>query len=343
MPPRLASLTAPLSALLFTLTACSTPPSGAGGDTSVLLSAPSDVYTPAYSVARPADLPDDIVLQLTRRGGYLFVPAFINGEPVGPMLVDTGATLGVVAQGVAGRLRLPVVDRGQTVGVGGIEPFDFHRVDRLALGNPDDPDGFLGLASQRMAGLNLAAVGGAVGSGTAGIVAYTDFGPCPFTIDHAAATLTVHRPDTFTPPRDATVHRLERYRSLPLVRAAVAGRDARHDVWLILDYGADAPLTLPVSLLYRDPSVRAVAAHGTGRTGGIGGTVSSTQTWLRRLGFLGLDLEQLPANFEEPPPTMRDPNRPVGRVGNSLLQHFILTFDPPHGRIYAKWIPGRTP
>ena len=37
---------------------------------------------------------------------------------------------------------------------------------------------------------------------------------------------------------------------------------------------------------------------------------------------------------------MRDPRRPVGRVGNSLLKHFILTFDPARGRIYARWVPG---
>jgi hypothetical protein len=284
-----------------------------------------------YSIDEHDDWPDRIVLPLTKRDHYLFVPGHIDGSPIGAMMIDTGATLSVVAQGIAGRLGLPVDGQGRTVGIGGVESFDYHRIDRLELGGSEVR---LRLLAEQMAGINLHRFGG----GIAGIVGFTDLSDQPFTLDSTASLLTVHRADRFRPPPGVTRHRLHRFRQLPMVRAWVVDGQKRVEVWLIVDYGADHPLTLPANLLRDHPGIRAVAESGTGWSRGVGGNVSNTQTWLNRIDLFNLPLQQLPVSFEQPPLTMRSRDRYYGRIGNSLLRHFRLTFDAPRGWVYAEWL-----
>jgi hypothetical protein len=130
---------------------------------------------------------------------------------------------------------------------------------------------------------------------------------------------------------------------LPIVRATLADeRGEAVEVWLLIDYGADNTLTLPDTVLREHPGVAAVEASGGGRTRGVGGTVSNTRTWARRLTLFGMPLHDLPVNFEPPPPTLRG-DRPIGRVGNQLLQHFRLTFHDRAGHVYAEWNPAPAP
>lgn len=321
---------------------------GSPPDTAVLVadhSAASPAAGP-YSIAEASALPAQLDIPLARSGGYLFVPTFINGESVGLMMIDTGASLSVVAQGIAGRLNLPTDGKGRTVGVGGYENFDYYRADEFSIGLPASPidgkkgaqRGVLRLQREKMAGLQMLGFGRAMGVSLSGIVAFTDFGSVPFALDAANQQLSLYEPRGFRPPAGATRHRLRNFRKLPMVRAEVDDGNQRVEVWLIIDYGADNALTLPSALLERHPGVVSVNASGTGQTRGVGGTVSSTQTWINNFRVFGLDLQHIPVNFETPPPTMRG-EQLIGRIGNSLLQHFRLTFHPAHGWVYARWNP----
>ncbi|MEO0515303.1 MAG: retropepsin-like aspartic protease [Planctomycetota bacterium] len=299
-----------------------------------------------YAVAAAGALPARLDIPLARSGGYLLVPTFLNGESVGLMMIDTGASLSVVAQGVAGSLGLPKDGQGRTVGVGGFEDFDYYRAEHFSIGQPtsrldgkkNTQRGVLRLERDRIAGLRMLNFGRALGVGLAGIVAFTDFGDVPFALDAANQRLTVYEPRAFRPPADATRHRLQNFRKLPMVRAEVDDGNQRVEVWLIIDYGADNALTLPRAVLERYPGVVSVNASGSGQTRGVGGTVTSTQTWVKNFRVFGLDLQHIPVNFETPPPTMRG-EKLIGRIGNSLLQHFRLTFHPAHGWVYAAWNP----
>jgi len=269
------------------------------------------------------------------------VPGYVDGESIGMMMIDTGASLSVIAQGVAGRLKLDQAGRGKTVGVGGIEAFDYFKAKHFSIGrstSADKTSGELRLTRQKMAGLSLLGFGRSLGVSLGGIVAYTDLNAVPFTLDAAKQKLTLYNPRSFRPPAGATRQRLERFRKLPMVRAELDDGNQRVEVWLIIDYGADNALTLPSSLLERYPGVVSVNASGAGRTHGIGGTVASTQTWVKNFRLFDLNLENIPVNFERPPPTMRG-EKMIGRVGNGLLQHFRLTFHAPHGWVYAEWNP----
>ena len=307
--------------------------------------APLPADAPQYDLAKPTELPDRFDLPLFRRGGYLFLPGYIDSEAVGMMMIDTGASLAVVAQGVAGRLKLESVGRGRTVGVGGFAEFDYLRVDDYSVGSwqreatyPALTRGQLKLGSDRMASLPLRDFGRSLSVGLGGIVAYSDLSSVPFTLDASQQLLSVYHPKRFRAPAGSSRHRLLRYRQLPMVRAQLDDHGQKVEVWLIVDYGADIALTLPRSLLEQHPGIVAVGAAGTGQTRGVGGIVDSTQTWVSQLNLFGLKLAQLPANFETPPPTLTG-DRPIGRVGNRLLQHFRLTFHDAHGYIYSQWIP----
>ncbi|MEM9417456.1 MAG: aspartyl protease family protein [Planctomycetota bacterium] len=299
-----------------------------------------------YSLAEPSDLPPRLDIPLARSGGYLLVPAFINGESAGLMMIDTGASLSVVAQGVAGSLNMPTAGKGRTLGVGGFEDFDYRRAEHFSIGQPASAikgkhgtsRGVLQLEREKMASLRMLGFGESLGVSLGGIVAFTDFGDVPFALDASNQQLTVYEPRAFRPPADATRHRLHSFRRLPMVRAELNDGNQRVEVWLIIDFGADNALTLPRAVLDRYPGVVSVNASGSGTTRGVGGTVSSTQTWVENFRVFGLNLQHIPVNFETPPPTMRG-EKLIGRIGNSLLQHFRLTFHPSHGWVYSEWNP----
>ena len=293
--------------------------------------------TPAVltAVGDSGPVPDRGEIGLQRRGGYLLADAEIHGVRVGPMLIDTGASLGVIAQGVAGRLKLEKQGRGRTVGVGGFESFDFVQVDGVTLGSGPR----LTLPGGRRAALNLRTFGDALGVGLTGIVGFNELSATPFTLDAVAQTLTVHRPSSFRPPRDAPRERLEIYRGLPMVRAEIRSERGPVVVWLLIDSGADRAITLPDTLLRDHPRLAATRFTGRGRTTGVGGGVDSVQTWLGRIRLFGMNLEGLPVSFEPPPPTLGHDTtgRHIGRVGNQLLQHLRITFDAPREWVYAAW------
>ena len=313
----------------------------------------------AYDLSHPDTLPPRLDLPLVRRGGYLLVPGTLDGQDIGLMMIDTGASLAVLARGVAGRLALTSTTTGRTVGVGGFETFPYHDIHTLSIGSPAFTSPTpqtpapgtppltptltptLTLPATRVAALELRPFGRALGVSLGGIVAYPDLAAVPFTLDPAAARLTVHRPNTFRPPAGATRHRLDHHRRLPIITATLTLDRQRIPVDLLIDTGADNALTLPASLLSSYPRLASVPAAGAGRTRGVGGHVDSTHTWLRRVDLLGLTLHDLPVAFEVPPPGLASARlgRPLGRVGNALLQHFQLTFHPSHSYLYAVWQP----
>ena len=90
----------------------------------------------AYTLAEPEALPERLDIPLARSDGYLLVPTYLNGESAGLMMIDTGASLSVIAQGVAGSLGLPKDGAGRTLGVGGFEDFDYRRAEHFSIGQP---------------------------------------------------------------------------------------------------------------------------------------------------------------------------------------------------------------
>jgi len=289
------------------------------------------VNTAAFSVNRPDQLPGALKIKLRQHGGYLLAPARINGQYAGHFMFDTGSSLGVVSTGVAGRLGLPSEGKSKATGIGGVQAFEFRPIRSLEFGG-------LGMADDRLAAISLHSMGAGIGTSVSGLIGIRALGGLPFTINYTDSTLTVYRHDRFKPPENTPVFpaRFD-FVGLPMVTAQIGNG---HEVWLILDSGADSELTLPRKCLEDWPDIVEVTGTGAGASAGIGGTVASTRTWLGSLRLFGLDLKNTPVTFEQAPDVFTRQHKPIGRIGGALLKNFRLTIDPQRGKIWAKWMPG---
>jgi len=270
-------------------------------------------------------------IKLRQHRGYLFAPARINGRYAGQFIFDTGSSLGIVSTGVAERLGLPTLMKSKATGIGGVQAFEFRPIDRLEFGG-------LGVAADKLAAISLHPMSAGIGTSVSGLIGIRALAGLPFTINYTDSTLTVYRRDRFKPPTDTPMFpaRFD-FVGLPMVSARIGNG---HEVWLILDSGADNELTLPRKCLKDWPAIVAVTGSGAGASAGIGGSVASTRTWLGSLRVFGLELKNTPVIFEQPPEVFSRQRKPIGRIGGALLKNFRLTFDSRRGRIWAQWLPG---
>lgn len=283
----------------------------------------------SYSVTQPSQLPRQITIALDQHNGYLRAPVKINGRDVGQFLLDTGSAQTAISPAVANRLNLPAGDAGVASGIGGREGFVYRHAQAVVVGD-------LRLEGQRLAALDLHAFSDSVGRFVSGLLGFHAFGHVPVTIDYQLSTLTVYHPDQFEPPPEAQAHRLWVSKGLPLVRASVG---QGHEIWLIIDTGADTHVTLPIACAVAWPDIVLLEHSGRGRSKGIGGSVPSIHTWLTSMSLLGLQLHDVPVTFEPAQADHRDQQRIVGRIGSKMLKHFRLTFDRANGRVWVQWRP----
>lgn len=278
--------------------------------------------------ARALTMDQPVTVALREHRGYLFVQTAIDGRPAGWFMLDTGSSLNIVAKGVAGRLQLPRIEGEHTVtGVGGQDTFSFHRTQWVSFGVWHVP-------LDRLAALDMHRFSQSVGLSTAGILGFAALSSQPFTLDMPSQRLTLYPRDGFEPPKDATAFRYEVVNRLPYVWAEVGeGRT----VLLLLDTGAGQSLVLPDRVLHQWPQLLRVPETGGGVTAGVGGAVRARQSWLRSLNLPGRTLTDVPVSFEPTPPGLDHEQIIIGRVGNQLLQHARLTFDPATQRLWAQW------
>lgn len=284
---------------------------------------------PPFSVTRPSRLPRRLAIRLDQHNGYLRAPVTINGQDAGQFLIDTGSALTAVSPTVAERLRLPSGEPGVARGIGGHEGFVYRHAQVVVVGD-------LRLEGQRLAALDLHAFSDSAGRFVGGLIGFGAFGAVPFTINYRSPTLTVYDPGRFQPPPEARAHRLWVANGLPMVRASIGDG---HEVWLILDTGADTHVTLPIACAAAWPDIVLVKNSGRGRSKGIGGSVPSIHTWLTSMSLWDLQLHDVPVTFEPAPADHQAPQRVVGRIGSKMLKYFQLTFDPANGRVWVQWRP----
>jgi predicted aspartyl protease len=287
----------------------------------------------SFSLADPSTLPARLSIDLTYHGGHLYLPAEVNGTAAGMFMLDTGSSLTVIGRGAAQRLGLPEARRGSTRGVGGYEQFNFRRVRSVSVSG-------LGLPPKDLACLSLARFRKPFGIAINGIVGFPDLGAAPFTIDHQEAKLHLMRRDLFEPPDGAHRNALTFQSGLPTVWARLSGN---RRIRLLIDTGDDGHLTLPPWCAKAWPDIIGLPITGTGKTMGIGGIVDGIRTWVTSLEIFGIELQYVPVNFDAAPEGQSPTRQATGRIGNSLLQHFGLTFDPAKRVVWTQWRPEGAP
>lgn len=300
----------------------------------------------AYAMDAPQHWPGDLVVPLHAAGPYRHVDVAINGQATGRFLLDTGANRPVIDTGRANRLGLPDVGGGTTTGIAGPAATRFRQAQSLGLRSKDDAATpfVLTTSEMRMIGMNMRNLGGKFSAGTSGIVCFRTLMGVPFTFNPQAGTLTLHRPADFRPPDTddpaVTRVRLRRFHGLPVVDATL--RDERGEdvpIRLILDTGMNTAMSVPIEVLHARPGVAAVPVSGAGVSQGIGGTLTTTNTWARSTRVFDLELRNLPVAFEPTPDAIRSADGlPQGRLGMGVLGHFELTFDAPRNWLYARYL-----
>ena len=307
-----------LSSVVIVTSGCHPPRNDLGTNTSV------------HSVTSPTQLPPQITIPLTQHNGYLRTRVKINGRDAGLFMLDTGSAHSAVLPVIAKQLGLSKSGRGVATGVGGIENFAYHHVESLSVGS-------LRLAANRLAGLDdLHEFGDAFGGVLAGLIGYSAFGQAPFTIDYRASTLTVYNPATFRPDPTAVSQPVWIHGGVPAIQAVIGNG---HEVWLIVDTGADDHIALPRSCATRWPDIVLTPSTGRGRAKGIGGSVNTIRGWLTSVTLFGVVLENVPVSFEEGHAVVESGRRVVGRVGSHVLKDFRLTFNPGKNRLWIKQQP----
>ena len=302
---------------------------GCGRSSKTRLASPTPM--PKHSMARVDELPQRLQIPLQNHDKHLFVRTTLEGTDGGLFLLDTGAAINAIGMGLAGRLKLPAVGNGTAMGIAGAEDFTYRQVHQLSIGA-------LELDSQRLAAINMNRFATSMGTNVNGVIGFNSLRKAPFTIDYKNQILTIHRPQEFQPPEDAILSPLQIHRGLPMVRA-----DLGHNrqVWMIIDTGADSEVTLPAYYMEQWPEIVSIPMGGAGRSAGVGGHAKHMSTWLKNITLLGVQLHDVPVNFETSGAETcgRRPN--VGRLGHRLLENFRLTFVPHRHEIWAEFQPAR--
>ncbi len=271
---------------------------------------------------------------LRRHNNHLYARSMINGQDGGFFLFDTGASLNIVAQGLANRLGLPTTKNnrgGHAIGIGGSQAFSYRQVTSWTLVGHTQ---YVPLHVNRLASipLNLNRHASVDKINPGGIVGFPALIDRPFTLDDGGEKLTIHPRKRYESQADETRQPMMLRGRLPYVWAEIFDGQQWIRLRLLIDTGQDREITLPLRLLQNHPGLASVPVAGNGRAAGIGGIITTRETWLRSLRIFDTELRDLPVSFE--PSTQLS-----GRVGMALLQNFRITFDAPRHTIYTRWQP----
>lgn len=334
----------PIAAVILVSLGCATGPGSSDGSDNSTTTSP-DASADDGSQSLPANVflvrqadtwQRPIAVPIKAANNYIFVRAQVNDTPAEHMLLDMGSALTGIETGLANRLKLEPAGFGMATGIGGAQRFTWYSVESLALGRL----GQIRLDERRVAGLRLPSFRKTLDVACNGLIGFNSLRHVPFTIDQHVDLLTMY-PTGYKPKHAiaADRHKLFVWRNLPMVEATLPGGGK---IMLILDTGADNTLTLPKSLLEQMPEITAVDQTGPSASEGIGGTVTTTRTWLQWIDILGVRLKHIDTTFEPDLESMSRHTMPIGRIGNKLLAQWRLTFDAPSNAIYAQWLPAKT-
>ena len=162
-----------------------------------------------------------------------------------------------------------------------------------------------------------------------GILGYPFFAAGLVRIDPIGMTMTMARPDGFTPR--GTRLDVELDRKLPEVRLAVNGRTAP----FMLDTGNSSELLLFRWFVERYPGL-VPSAGQTVMSYGIGSGAQTYQTIVDQLEVAGNRLYQRHAEVVLARQGAFADRFEAGNVGLGVLRNFVITFDDPHYGVYLE-------
>jgi predicted aspartyl protease len=263
------------------------------------------------------DIPEQgVTLPMQDVGGRPVVDVRINGKGPYRFILDTGATITVIGDGLNQELALKA-PRGMMVAPSGRGPAPaIVAVHELRVG-----DALLGDSIAAVMPLPDTVDSQ---SGVQGVLSALGFPGYLLTIDYPAKRIRIQK-GALPAPDSQTIFEYGAEQALPTVPLRVAGRDVRPHV----DTGSGFGLTLPtrfvteVPLASQPQEVRRVKTpHGefAVSTARLNGRVE--------LGKYQLDVNEI--SFSDVSP---GPGPAVGNIGSDILHQFIVTLDSANRRV----------
>jgi hypothetical protein len=286
------------------------------GDGSAFRSA----FAPAGDVRFDPEVDPELEV-LRMASGHLLVEPWVEGEPVGMFIFDSGAGAMTIDPAVADELGLAELGEVLAVGIGGKTTTSFRRGTRFELGP-------LVLEAPMYVELDLAFLTPIFGRRVAGIVGYDLLARCVAEVETRTPYVALHDPTRYT-LAGAAWQELALKDNTPVVRARFEGE---REGLFRLDTGASG------TLAFHAPAVRELGLLDgrdvtKGFGGGVGGQAEARDGKLEWFELAGHRFEDRSVSFSLAEHGAFTDRYTLGNIGQDFLAPFRIVLDYPGDRI----------
>jgi predicted aspartyl protease len=286
-----------LAAALLLTTACATP------------------RTASTDASLPLDLHD---------GKYLYVEGEIEGTKT-DIVLDSGAGITVVDQGLANRLGLVGGTEITAQGVGGERNVKLADNVTIRLGG-------VTLAPMTVAILNLEEVHQKLGRTMPVILGKELFHAFPVTIDYPARRVVIHDPSHFEAPAHTTAVPT---RSIEQGHVAVEAQlEDLPTAWFMIDTGSGGSVDFHAPYVEANSLLKRYPRQGTLQASGVGGSRLERVVVARSVTLAGQTFRSVPVALATEGPGAFSASSSSGTIGAGLLGRFVVTFDLANERMF---------
>jgi hypothetical protein len=255
---------------------------------------------------------------------HVYVTPDVDGKPVGPFLLDSGADGMMIDETIADAFEMPVIGRTNSIGAdGNPRPATFRRGKSFRIGR-------LLIADPVYLALDLSHSNAPPGEKRAGVIGYDVFARATVEFAGSGETVLICDPGRYRPAAGTRWQRLLFMDSAPAIRARFAGGEGLFQV----DTGSAASVDF-----YPGIAERFGLSGGAGTrdlvSSGAGGTFTVRVGTLPWFEFGGRRFAKLEVGFRTSG-IGRDGGS--GVIGRDLMAPFVTLFDYPARRI--AFLPG---
>jgi hypothetical protein len=246
------------------------------------------------------------------------IPVRINGAPAVPFLFDTGASINVIGEATAQRLKLLPSGPAQSIAGGGQAAVSMRYADPVTLAAPG-----VEWSGQRAAVVPMSAKHYAGFIGAPILMRYV------VQFDFQQRHIRLIDPAAYEPPAGARRISFELEADLPVVRASVDAGSGPIEARLMVDTGAGSVFVdLNRPFVDRHGLVDVVTATTPAdRPAGIGGTAPFVYGVGRQFALGGLTVDRPRLGLSRATQGSSSRAERDGVIGNQFLRNFLATFD----------------
>lgn len=236
-------------------------------------------------------------------------------------MLDTGASMTTLDRAYARSIGLPPGTKVEARGAGGV-------VQAESVPNVTLEVGGMRFEKMTVAVMDLQPVSRGIGRPINVVLGREFFNAAVISMDWAASTLTIARPQSFQPPKGATIVDLGKTGPFNTVPVSVAGGAS---ITALLDVGNGGSVILPANYWKQRPELAALRCAES-QVGGVGGMHGVRSVTLPSVSFGGQSFAQVPATLSEKSESGHATEMP--NVGIGMLKPFRVSLDLGRSRLY---------